>query len=67
MLIPKNKTSSFEAMLETIEPGRATPLNAHVTFVQMYFIVSGGARVYIGNESREVTGPAVEAQGYTAR
>ncbi len=59
MLIPRNETSCFEAVLETIEPGRATPPNAHITFVQMYFFVGGNARVHIGGEMSEVEGPAV--------
>ena len=59
MLIPRDETSCFEAALETIEPGRATPPNAHATFVQMYFFVRGSARVHIGMEACEIEGPAV--------
>src|SRR5215831_18995054 len=59
MLIPRDDTRCFEAALETLEPGGATPPNAHATFVQMYFIVTGTARVHIDGEAREVTGPAV--------
>jgi mannose-6-phosphate isomerase-like protein (cupin superfamily) len=59
MLIPRDETACFEAVLETIEPGHATPPNAHTTFVQMYFIVAGNARIHIGNETCEVVGPAV--------
>jgi mannose-6-phosphate isomerase-like protein (cupin superfamily) len=59
MLIPRDETACFEAVLETIEPGRVTPPNAHVTFVQMYFFVSGSARVHIGTETCETRAPAV--------
>jgi len=59
MLIARDDTRCFEAVLETIEPGRATPRNAHATFVQMYFIVEGRARVHIGGETRDVAAPAV--------
>lgn len=59
MLIPRDETTCFEAVLETIEPGRATPPNAHATFVQMYFIVAGEARIHVGSETCEVAGPAV--------
>ncbi len=59
MLIPRDDTQCFEAVLESIEPGRATPPNAHATFVQMYFVVAGRARVHIGGESRETSAPAV--------
>jgi mannose-6-phosphate isomerase-like protein (cupin superfamily) len=59
MLIPRDATQSFEAVLETIEPGITTPPNAHENFAQMYFIVSGKARVWIGEESKETSGPAV--------
>lgn len=59
MLIPRDDTRCFEAALETIEPGRATPRNAHKTFVQMYFIADGLARVHIGADTREVAAPAV--------
>jgi mannose-6-phosphate isomerase-like protein (cupin superfamily) len=45
--------------METIAPGRATPTNAHATFVQMYFMVSGKARVHVGGGTKETSGPAV--------
>ncbi|MBS1852744.1 MAG: cupin domain-containing protein [Acidobacteria bacterium] len=59
MLIPRDDTRCFEAVMESIAPGRATPTNAHATFVQMYFMVSGKARVHIGGETKETSGPAV--------
>jgi mannose-6-phosphate isomerase-like protein (cupin superfamily) len=59
MLIPRDDTQCFEAVLESVAPGRATPPNAHATFVQMYFVVAGRARVHIGEESREASAPAV--------
>jgi quercetin dioxygenase-like cupin family protein len=59
MLIPRDDTQCFEAVLETIEAGRATPANAHSSFVQMYFMLAGRARVHIGGEAREITAPAV--------
>ena len=59
MLIPRDETQCFEAVLETIEAGQATPANAHSSFVQMYFMVTGTARIHIGGEQREVTAPAV--------
>jgi mannose-6-phosphate isomerase-like protein (cupin superfamily) len=59
MLIPRDETKCFEAVLETIEPGIVTPPNAHENFVQMYFIISGKARVWIGEESKDTSGPAV--------
>jgi len=59
MLIPRDDTQCFEAVLESVAPGHATPPNAHATFVQMYFVVAGKARVHIGGESREIGAPAV--------
>jgi mannose-6-phosphate isomerase-like protein (cupin superfamily) len=59
MLIPRDDTHCFEAVLETVAVGHATPPNAHQTFVQMYFIVAGSARVNIGGESSETSAPAV--------
>jgi mannose-6-phosphate isomerase-like protein (cupin superfamily) len=59
MLIPRDDTQCFEAVLESVAPGRATPPNAHATFVQMYFVVAGRARIHIGGESREIAAPAV--------
>lgn len=59
MLIPRDETRCFEAVLETVASGHATPPNAHPTFVQMYFLVAGRARIYIGGESREIIAPAV--------
>ena len=59
MLIPRDATKCFEAVLETIEPGVVTPQNAHKNFVQMYFIVSGQARVWIGDEVTDTSGPGV--------
>ena len=59
MLIPRDDTRCFEAVLESVAPGHATPPNAHATFVQMYFVVAGRARIHIGGESSEPTAPAV--------
>jgi mannose-6-phosphate isomerase-like protein (cupin superfamily) len=59
MLIPRDDTQCFEAAMETIEAGHATPANAHSSFVQMYFMVAGTARVHIGGEQRDITAPAV--------
>jgi mannose-6-phosphate isomerase-like protein (cupin superfamily) len=59
MLIPRDDTQCLEAAMETIEVGQATPANAHSSFVQMYFMVAGTARVHIGEEQREITAPAV--------
>lgn len=59
MLIPRDATKCFEAVLENIEPGITTPPNAHKNFAQMYFIVSGDARVWIGDECTDTSGPAV--------
>jgi mannose-6-phosphate isomerase-like protein (cupin superfamily) len=59
MLIARDETRCFEAVLETIAPGRATPPNAHATFVQMYFLVEGAARVHIAGETRDITAPGV--------
>lgn len=59
MLIPRDDTQCFEAALETVAVGRATPPNAHATFVQMYFLVAGRARIHIGGEISETTAPAV--------
>ena len=59
MLIPRDETQCFEAVLESVAPGHATPPNAHTTFVQMYFVVAGKARIHIGGESRETAAPAV--------
>ena len=55
MLIPRDDTRCFEAVLETVQPGKATPPNAHETFVQMYFVVCGHARVHIGGDVREIS------------
>jgi mannose-6-phosphate isomerase-like protein (cupin superfamily) len=59
MLIPRDATKCLEAVLETIEPGITTPPNAHESFVQVYFIVSGSAQVWIGEETQQTSGPAV--------
>jgi mannose-6-phosphate isomerase-like protein (cupin superfamily) len=59
MLIPRDDTQCFEAALESVAPGRATPPNAHATFVQMYFVVAGRARIHIGGETAEIAAPAV--------
>ena len=59
MLIPRDETRCFEAVLESVQPGGATPPNAHETFVQMYFLVRGKARVHIGGEVQETAAPGV--------
>jgi mannose-6-phosphate isomerase-like protein (cupin superfamily) len=55
MLIPGEGTKCVEAVRETIEPGIVTPPNPHA---QIYFIVSGKARVWIGDETKDTLGPA---------
>jgi len=59
MLIPRDETSCFEAVLETVQPHDATPPNAHDTCVQMYFLVRGRARVHIGGQVRDIPAPGV--------
>lgn len=51
MLIPRDDTHCFEAVLETVAAGMATPPNAHETFVQMYFLVVGRAAYTLGEKS----------------
>lgn len=59
MLIPRDETSCLEAVLESVAPGASTPPNAHETFVQLYFLVRGRARVFVGEESRDLEAPGV--------
>ena len=59
MLIPREGMKCVEAIRETNEPGIVTPPNAHENFAQMYFIVSGKARVRMGGETKDTLGPAV--------
>ena len=53
MLIPRDVTKCFEAVLETVEPGRATPPNAHDTFAQLYVLLRGTGRLYVADEVRD--------------
>jgi mannose-6-phosphate isomerase-like protein (cupin superfamily) len=59
MLIPRDQTRCLEAVLETVMPGGSTPPNAHETFVQLYVLLAGSARLRIGSEIREVQSPSV--------
>ena len=59
MLLPRDLTDCCEVVLQIVQPGRETPVNAHETFLQVYLILSGTADVRIGDESRVVAGPAI--------
>lgn len=59
MLLPRDETGACEAVLQMVRPGGATPPNSHETFMQIYLIWSGEAKVFIGGDSREVRAPAV--------
>ena len=59
MLLPRDETGACEAVLQMVRPGGATPPNSHETFMQIYLIWAGKARIYIGEEMRQVRAPAV--------
>lgn len=59
MLLSRDETRACEAVLQTVRPGAATPSNTHKTFMQIYLIWSGSARVFIGEEMREISAPAI--------
>jgi quercetin dioxygenase-like cupin family protein len=59
MLLPRDETGACEAVLQMVRPGGATPPNSHETFMQIYLVWSGEARVFIGGESKQVRAPAV--------
>jgi len=53
MLIPRDDTQCFEAVLETVAVGHAPPPTHDATFVQMYIRGCGRARIHIGEKSSE--------------
>ncbi|MGC9223763.1 MAG: cupin domain-containing protein [Terracidiphilus sp.] len=59
MLLPRDETGACEAVLQMVRPGGVTPSNSHETFMQIYLLWSGEARVFIGGEMRQVCAPAV--------
>ena len=59
MLLPRDEGECCEVVLETVGPGHSTPPNQHATFVQIYVILRGEAKVTIGPETRTVRAPAV--------
>jgi quercetin dioxygenase-like cupin family protein len=59
MLLPRDDGECCEVVLETVGPGHSTPPNQHATFVQIYVILRGEAKVTIGPETRTVRAPAV--------
>jgi mannose-6-phosphate isomerase-like protein (cupin superfamily) len=59
MLLPRDETQACEAVLQMVRPSGATPPNSHETFMQIYLIWSGEARIFIGADSRAVRAPAV--------
>jgi quercetin dioxygenase-like cupin family protein len=59
MLLPRDETNACEAVLQMVRPGGTTPSNSHETFMQIYLIWSGEAKVFIGGEAKRLTAPAV--------
>lgn len=59
MLLPRDETRACEAVLQIVRPGGTTPPNRHETFMQIYLIWSGEAKVFIGRESKQLAAPAV--------
>ncbi|HEV2326119.1 MAG TPA: cupin domain-containing protein [Terracidiphilus sp.] len=59
MLLPRDETRACEAVLQMVRPGGTTPPNRHETFMQIYLIWSGEAKVFIGGESKQLAAPAV--------
>ncbi len=59
MLLPRDETGACEAVLQMVRPGGVTPPNSHETFMQIYLIWSGAAKIFIGGEAKQVTAPAV--------
>jgi mannose-6-phosphate isomerase-like protein (cupin superfamily) len=59
MLLPRDETRACEAVLQIVRQGGATPPNSHETFMQIYLVWSGEARVFIGDESRHLAAPAI--------
>jgi mannose-6-phosphate isomerase-like protein (cupin superfamily) len=59
MLLPRDATGACEAVLQMVRPGGSTPSNSHDTFMQVYLIWKGEAEIFMGNESRRVTAPAI--------
>ena len=59
MLLPRDETGSCEAVLQIVRPGATTPSNTHETFLQIYLIWSGSAKVFIGEQVRAVSAPAI--------
>jgi mannose-6-phosphate isomerase-like protein (cupin superfamily) len=52
MMLPRDVTGCCEVVLETVQPGKKTPPNAHSTFNQIYIILSGEPSVTVGTETR---------------
>jgi mannose-6-phosphate isomerase-like protein (cupin superfamily) len=59
MLIPRDDTRCLEAVLETVAPGKATPPNAHASFVQLFVFFSGKGRVHIDGQVSDIQSPGV--------
>lgn len=59
MLLPRDETGACETVLQMVRPGGTTPSNSHETFMQIYLIWSGEAEIFIGEESKRLTAPAV--------
>lgn len=59
MLLPRDETKACEAVLQIVRPGGVTPPNSHETFMQLYLIWRGEAKIFIGSESKRVTAPAI--------
>ena len=54
MLLPRDITGSVEVVWERLEPSKSTPVDQHLSFDQLFFILKGSAEVTLGDETQAV-------------
>lgn len=59
MVLPRDITGSVEVVWERLEPSKATPVDQHGSFDQLFFILKGTGIVTIGTETQAVQAATV--------
>lgn len=59
MLLPRDITGSVEVVWERLEPFTGTPVDAHPSFDQLFFILKGKGDVTVGTEIQTVQASTV--------
>lgn len=59
MVLPRDVTGSVEVVWERLEPSMRTPLDQHLSFDQLFFILKGTGEVTVGSETQAIQAATV--------